>query len=303
MFRFFFVLALLFGGGLFSQEDPANRLKEKGYLFIKGFYSPEQLEHLCLWAEKAQRDAMTLISNANDSGVSLQEIARQFPEFPIVVPERKDPLQVCRTEDLLSCYPDFGCFIQDTLTAYLGGLLGETYVPFKDKLNFKWPGGGSFPYHQDFPAFAVFGPVEHLSVMICIDSATPENGCLQIADNWKETFKDDPRVDQELLSKGKAILEYIEGGPMHGTIVPDLAEKINWVPMITEPGDVIFFSSYIPHFSEENRTCFPRRAMILTFNRLVDGENNIFYYKTKREDPENPIFHFGTPTNARNKGS
>ncbi len=302
MARFFFSLILLFGGNLFAQEAMAETLKEKGYLWIRGFYSPEQVDFLRSLAGQVHQDAEEMLYLAKDTGRSLQVLSEQFPELPIVVPERKDPLQVCRTEDLLTCYPDLSLFVQDTLATYLGSLLDEPYVAFKDKLNFKRPGGGAFPYHQDFPAFEIFGPEEHITAMVCIDAATLGNGCLQIAENWRESFKDDPRVDQDLLDQGKAILEYVEGGPMHGTIVSDLVEKLNWIPVNAEPGDVVFFTSYVPHFSKANTSNASRRAMFFTFNRLIDGEHKTLYYQTKREDPENPRFHFGTPTNARNKG-
>ena len=88
---------------------------------------------------------------------------------------------------------------------------------------------------------------------------------------------------------------------MHGTIVPELADQIDWIPINAEAGDVIFFTSYVPHYSEPNRSDSSRRALILTFNRLSEGEHKDYYYETKRNDPENPMFHFGTPTNARNK--
>lgn len=275
--------------------------EENGYVWIKGFYSNEQVMLLRYWADAIDQASQALLSLSKNTGCSLQNLAQNIPGALIVVPEAKDPLKVCRAEDLLTCYPDLHRFVYGTLTTYLGSLLGEPYVLFKDKINFKWPGGGAFPPHQDFPAFEFFGPREHITAMVCIDAATMENGCLQIAKNWKETFGGDARVDQDLLGKGIVVLPYIIGGSQHGSIKPEICEKITWLPIIAEPGDVVFFNSYVPHYSEPNRSGQSRRAFFFTHNRLREGEYKSAYYYTKRADPDNPMFHFGTPTKARTK--
>lgn len=282
-------------------EEKKKELEENGYLWIQGFYSPEQVMLLRDWSDKIDIAAQTLLSIAKDTGCSLQTLQKNIPGALIVVPEAKDPQKVCRAEDLLNCYPDFYRFVTGTATTYLSNLADEPYVLFKDKINFKWPGGGAFSPHQDFPAFEFFGPREHITVMVCIDEATLENGCLHIAQNWKETFIDTEEVDQELLQKGTAVLPYVIGGPNHGTIKQELVNKITWLPIVAKPGDVVFFNSYVPHYSEPNQSNAPRRAMFFTHNRLREGEHKTAYYQTKRNDPDNPMFHFGTPTKARNK--
>jgi len=187
------------------------------------------------------------------------------------------------------------------LTFYLGLLLNEPYVLFKDKLNFKWPGGGAFPPHQDFPAYEMFGPREHVTAMVCIDPATLENGCLQVAKNWRETFSKEPALDPEELEAGHAVLPYVLGGKKHGSIQSEYSDKIEWLPLVASPGDVILISSFIPHYSEPNHSNQARRAFFFTNSRLLEGDHRRAYYHTKRQDPDNPLFHFATPTKARNK--
>src|SRR2546428_4297262 len=67
----------------------------------------------------------------------------------------------------------------------LGGLLaelcGEPVVLFKDKINFKLPGGAGFAPHQDAPAYVDFGVEHHLTVMVPVDAFTRANGCLEMA--------------------------------------------------------------------------------------------------------------------------
>ena len=79
---------------------------------------------------------------------------------------------------------DLSDFVSGAISPYLELLTGEKWVLFKDKLNFKWPGGGGFTCHQDYPAYDLLGPAEHITAMIVIDDATDENGCLQVAENW-----------------------------------------------------------------------------------------------------------------------
>lgn len=300
--RFVLTLLLLFAH-IHANEWEAQKafLEKNGYLVLKNFFSKEQIHLLQNWSDEIHRESKLLLELAQSSGYSIQELAQTLPQALIVVPESKDPNQACRAEDMLTCYPELHAFVAGTIAPYLGSLMGEPYVLFKDKLNFKWPGGGAFPPHQDFPAYEFFGPRIHITAMVAIDAATIENGCLQVADNWCETFINDPGIDQEALAEGKAILPYIEGGKNHGSIQPEFSNKIKWIPIESAPGDVVLITSYVPHYSEPNRSKNPRRAMLFTLNRLAEGDHRRAYYHVKRHDFDNPAFHFATPTNARTK--
>src|SRR5882724_12036278 len=63
----------------------------------------------------------------------------------------------------------------------LADCAGEPVVLFKDKINFKLPGGAGFAPHQDAPAYVDFGIEHHLTVMLPVDPFTRENGCLELA--------------------------------------------------------------------------------------------------------------------------
>ena len=59
-------------------------------------------------------------------------------------------------------------------------LFGEPAVLFKDKINFKLPGGDGFAAHQDAQAgWDVYAPL-HITAMIAIDATTAENGSLEM---------------------------------------------------------------------------------------------------------------------------
>lgn len=282
-------------------EEQKIFFEKNGYLWIKNFYSPEQVALLQVWADEIHTASQNLLSLSSNNSALLQSFFKNIPGALIVVPETKNPLQVCRAEDMLTCYPDFHHFIAGTLTSYISQLLNEPYVLFKDKINFKWPGGGAFTPHQDFPAYELFGPRAHVTAMVCIDRATLENGCLQIAQNWCETFRGDPALDPTELESGTSVLPYVVGGKNHGSIQPEYSKKITWLPVEASPGDVLLITSFLPHYSEPNKSNAPRRAMFLTHNKLKEGDHRKAYYHAKRHDPDNPVFHFATPTNARSK--
>lgn len=290
------ILALFaFGLHAASFEEQRAQFKKEGYIWIKQFYSPQQVELLKAWTDEIYDSAKHLLFLSETSGESLQHFAKHLPRSLIVVQELKNPHQICRTEDMLSCFPNLYHFIYGSVTCYLNALLDEPFTLFKDKINFKWPGGGAFLPHQDYPAYANFSQ-SHVTAMVCIDPATIENGCLYVARNWKKTLAEDEEIGSVLAEQGVAVLPYLKGGVQHGSIEKKYSDQLEWFPIEAEPGDVIFFDSYLPHYSEENKSNDSRRAMFFTHNPLREGDHRLAYYRAKREDPDNPVFHIGTPT-------
>ena len=305
---FFSFVFIAFAQDFVPQEDFSENAKQqreffqaKGYLWLKGFYSPEQINLLKTWAHTIDMASQKMISLSKASGCSLQDLAKTLPGSLIVVAESTNPEKACRAEDFLSVYPDLQKLILGTVTSYIGQVFQEPYAIFKDKINFKWPRGGAFSPHQDFPAYEFLGPKEHITAMICIDEATIENGCLYIAEDWRTSLKDVSELDADTLCLGRSVLPYNVGGKEHGSLRSDIVAKIHWLPILAKPGDVVLFDSYIPHYSKPNDSTMSRRAMFITHNRLMDGDFKAAYFYAKRMDPDHPMFHFATPTKARTK--
>jgi ectoine hydroxylase-related dioxygenase (phytanoyl-CoA dioxygenase family) len=284
-----------------SIEMQKESFDKDGYIWLKGFYSQEQVKLIRGWADMIDQASQELIELSKQSNFSLQFLAKHISGALIVVPEATNPSRACRAEDFLSCYPDLSQFVMGTVTAYISQMQGEPYTIFKDKINFKWPLGGAFPPHQDFPAYEFLGPRQHITAMICIDEATQENGCLYVASQWQEELIGEEGVDEQQLANGHIVLPFITGGKDHGSIKPELCKKMYWIPIEAKPGDVLLFNSFVPHFSHPNQSDKPRRAMFITHNRLIEGDFRQAYFFTKRSDPDNPIFHIATPTKARTK--
>ena len=91
----------------------------------------------------------------------------------------------------------------DKLRGFASRLFGEPAVLFKDKINFKLPGGGGFKPHQDQQAgWSVYADL-FITAMVSLDSTSEENGCLELCagqhtrgllgDEWKPLADDDMR--------------------------------------------------------------------------------------------------------------
>lgn len=132
---------------------------------------------------------------------------------------------------------------------------------FKEKINFKEPGGAGFELHQDQQAgWSDYGPL-FVTVMVCIDATTVENGCLEMAEGG-------PRLDHLIASEWRPIAESEATG-----------FTLKAIP--TQPGDVAFFDSYIPHASKVNRSNGQRRLLFFTYNRAEHGDVRAPYHQAK----------------------
>jgi hypothetical protein len=140
-------------------------------------------------------------------------------------------------------------------------LLGGATVLFKDKINFKMPGGAGFEPHQDQQAgWSRYAPL-FLTVLVSIDPATLETGCLELTNS--------PRLVR-LIGR--------EWEPLSAQELAGLDLR----PVPTRPGDVVFFDSYVPHASRPNLTRDRRRVLYVTYNRAADGDHRAGYFADKR---------------------
>ncbi len=147
------------------------------------------------------------------------------------------------------------------LRAALTQLLGEPPLLFKEKINLKPPGGSGFEPHQDAQAGWDAYCALHLTAVVAIDAATPASGCLELA----------PGAHRRGLLGAR-------WRPLAG---PELA-GLDFRPEPCEPGDALFFGSYVPHRSAPNRTDRSRRILYLTYNPASQGDHYERYFADKR---------------------
>jgi len=217
-----------------------------GFLVVRGFFDVAKCTDLRRWTEE--------IAGAPE----LPGRHMVYYEDSLTEPGRRI---VQRIENMCPFHPGFDTVLRHgKLIAWGGALLGDEAVLFKDKINFKLPGGGGFELHQDQQAgWSVYAPL-FLTAMVSIDDSTLENGCLEIAAG---------RHKEGLLGE--------EWRPLK-------ADGLALAPVQTDPGDVIFFDSFVPHASGPNRTAASRRILYVTYSRAGEGDHRTRYFADKRRD-------------------
>jgi ectoine hydroxylase-related dioxygenase (phytanoyl-CoA dioxygenase family) len=167
--------------------------------------------------------------------------------------------------------PRFDTVIDDPRIAEpMRDLVGEEQIAlFTDKLNLKRPREGSgFRYHQDSPYWAFH--CAHLdqlpNVMVLLDDASPENGCLYVVRG----------------SHRKGLLPGQEGQGTLGPLFtdPQAFDESMAVPAAAPAGSLLFFSPHTVHGSKPNTSDLPRRVFVLTYQ---PGGHRTFKQDVKRD--------------------
>ncbi len=167
--------------------------------------------------------------------------------------------QLCRTENFVPFHDGLRRLLTtgmmlDTASA----LLGEPAVLYKEKINYKLPGGAGYAPHQDAPAYR-FVQV-HVSCMVAVDDALVANGCLEVVSG----------MHQDVLPMDEV-----------GCIQPDVVASMTWEPVEVRAGETLWFHSRTPHRSGPNLGSTPRRALYPTYNAASEGDLRAAYYEQK----------------------
>lgn len=141
----------------------------------------------------------------------------------------------------------------DAIVDPVADILGPDLDCFQSQFIFKNPGVIGQPWHQDSYYFK-FDRQPQVGVWVALSRATLENGCL-----W--------------------VLPGSHKGPIHEH-VPDRRPAANRayteivseddsarIPALMEPGDVLFFHSYLMHMSTDNVADERRSAMVYHYAR------------------------------------
>jgi hypothetical protein len=229
--------------------DPADleRYRRDGFLVRRAMYS---------------RDEMAEVSGCIDRLVAAPP--RPAMEMPYYEDSLSEPGKriLSRIEKFADDGPFAGFVRSRRILDVVEALLGGPALLFKEKINFKLPGGGGFEPHQDIqPGWDDYAPY-FLSVAVAVDDSTLENGCLELAAGHHH--------------RGSL-------GERWKPLTPEQLAGVRFEHYPMAPGDVVFFDCFVPHQSEPNRTRAPRRNLYLTYNRAADGEHRTRYFADKRK--------------------
>lgn len=181
--------------------------------------------------------------------------------------------QLMRTENFAPYHSGFNSLLfGDAIRSILAQVTDHEMLLFKDKINYKLPGGNGFQAHLDAPAYDHIGRIEHTTANLAVDAATIANGCVEVVPGSH-------RMDVTLAHGGKIAREW-EGAQ-------------GWIPVELEAGDLLIFGSHLAHRSASNKTDEARRSVYATYARASDGRDlRDKYYADRRENfpPDHGIF-------------
>jgi hypothetical protein len=225
-------------------QEQIDRFKDDGFVLVPGAFDKTAVRRFQRWG---------------------QELC-ELPERPgrhwvYHEQSRLDPTQalISRIENISPFHPGFAS-VANVLQSAVAGLLGEPVLLFKEKINFKMPGGDGFKPHQDSQAGWEAYASYFVTAVVSIDQSTEANGCLKVA----------------LGQQHRPLFR--EWEPLTETDMADM----HFVPCPMRPGDMAFLDTYAPHASEPNLTDVTRRLYFATFNRASEGDHLSRYYGDKR---------------------
>ena len=233
----------------FLSPQQLHDFERDGFLVIRKPFASKEIEQVVSWVDEVQ---------------SYPEVPGKYMMYFEVSLLDTEKRLLQRMENVYVYHEGFkALFDSDRLKGVVSDLLGEPAVLFKDKINFKLPGGGGFDWHQDQQAgWWVYAPI-FITALICIDPVTNDNGPLELSAGHHK---------KGLMGK--------EWEPLND----DNMEGMKFEPAMLESGDMVFFDSFVPHGSGPNMTDQSRRVLYITYNKLSDGDNRKQYYTDKRKN-------------------
>lgn len=222
---------------------------------MPSLFSPEQ-------RARYERDGYLIVPalfDAHETGL-LRDAIEQDPHLRASVYERKDA-EGKPTRMALWNHPGDSVYglaarsrrVVDTMEDMLGG---EVYH-YHSKLTAKEPyDGGAWEWHQDYGYWYHNGCMYPTmgSVMVALDRADRDNGCLQVLRGSHLAG----RVDHGVLP-GEQV-----GADMRR--VEQMLKQLDRVYVELEPGDGLFFHANLMHRSDQNRSPNRRWTVLFCYN-------------------------------------
>ncbi|KTC93173.1 MULTISPECIES: phytanoyl-CoA dioxygenase family protein [Legionella] len=153
----------------------------------------------------------------------------------------------------------------EKIRSLLKDVTGRDYRVFKEKINFKLAGAGGFKPHQDGAAFRSFVNDELVTIIIPIHTADDRNGCFRISKN---------KFEKKIITHTTGSIE----DPGY-----DVNKDENWQSVPMQPGDILCFSSYLVHQSNDNLSSLDRSCYFITYSPYELGDQREKYFAYKRE--------------------
>lgn len=221
-----------------TKEEKAQ-FEEEGYVTIRGLFTETEIKYL---SEKAHNDhELSKAASAMDDGKgnAVRLSLWNHPGEGIYGMFARCKKLVDRVEELLG---------------------GEVYHYHSKMVLKDAKVGGAWAWHQDYGYWYQNGLLfpDLCSVMIAVDKATKENGCLQVIEGSHKMGR----------------INHILSGDQAGADMERVNEILKLKGKIycqMEPGDALFFHSNLLHASDENKSDNSRWSMICCYNKATNN--------------------------------
>jgi ectoine hydroxylase len=234
----------------------SDQYAEDGFFYRERVFSDVEIEDLRQAAEHVHKQILDAAESDEAPPIDRVDNQRyQMLRGSTVKWEWRDDLRAVRSmEPAHHLDPRFDALIDDPrIWGPCRAIVGcEELSLFSDKLNVKRPGGAPFPWHQEGPYWA--HGAEQLesivSVLIYLDDASIENGCLWVIPGSHKHGALEGLKNRGVLGALYTDVDLVEGEAF-ATALP--------------AGSVLWFHRDIVHGSQSNRSDSNRRVFVLAY--------------------------------------
>ncbi|WP_425400093.1 phytanoyl-CoA dioxygenase family protein [Aeoliella sp.] len=215
-------------------EEQVRQYDKDGFLILRGFFTAEEIGLLRDTARRDNKLDEHAISRADGQGTSTRLALWNQPGDGV-----------------------YGMFARcEHMVGLAHQLLRDEPYHYHSKMIMKEPHvGGAWEWHQDYGYWYQNGVLkpELCSVMVCVDPATQENGCLQVIKGSHLMGRVDHKQSGD---QAGADLERVKAA----------LERMELIYCELNPGDLVVFHCNTLHRSDANRSDKPRWSMICCYN-------------------------------------
>jgi phytanoyl-CoA hydroxylase len=232
-----------------TPEAMQSAWRKDGFFYMRGMVAPELVRQI-------EAEVIAAI-RADPPQHHSDEIAYLSGSDYYIYPEKRPSATAINPEDRIAKV--FNCHVFGATRAIaerrdivdiVAQLLGEPDIDcFQSQFIFKNPGVIGQPWHQDSYYFR-FDRQPQVGVWLALSEATLENGCLWVVPGSHAKREIFEHVPDRRPAANRGYQEIVN---------QDVSRQ---VPALMQPGDVLFFDSYLMHQSTDNVAKVRRAAMV-----------------------------------------
>jgi len=221
-----------------------DEFDEQGYLFVPGLFSSAEISSL-------NKSTSELLQGDDELDGMHRERERGGAVRQIYLAHRHNAQFMSLSQDARIVEP-----VKQVLES-------EVYI-WHSKINVKEAFEGTvWLWHQDYGYWMWDGvDPQIVSVMVLLDEATINNGCLLVAAGTHKWGRLEHDADEQTTSYKQWCVD-------KETLKERLTEAMIR-PIVGKPGDVLFFDCNLLHGSGHNMSPLPRKTFIIAYNDLAN---------------------------------